>query len=162
MSDSLWNHGLQLGRLPCSSLSPGVCSTLCPLSQWCHPTILSSVVPFSFSLQSFPASGSFLMSQVFTSGGQSIGVSASVSVFAVNIQGWLPLGLMVGSPCCPRDSQESSLTPQFETINSLVPSLLYGPTLTLVWLLQKPLLWVYRPLLAKCCLSFLIHCLGLS
>ena len=77
MSDSLWPHGLQHTRLPCPSPAPGSCSNSCPLSWWCHPTILSSVVSFSSCLQSFPASGSFPMSQFFASGGQSIGVSAS-------------------------------------------------------------------------------------
>ena len=80
MSDSLWPHGLQHARLPCPSLSPRIGSNSCPLSQWCHPTISSSVVPFSSCLQSFPASGSFPMSQFFESSGQSIGVSASASV----------------------------------------------------------------------------------
>ena len=79
--------------LLCPSLSPGVCSGSCPSSQWCHPTILSSVVPFSSCPQSFPASGSFPVSQLFTSGGQSIGASASASVLPVNIQGWFSLGL---------------------------------------------------------------------
>ena len=92
MSDSLWPHGLQHTRLPCPSLSPGVCSNLCPVSQWCHPTISSSVIPFSCS-QSFSASKSFPMSQLFASGGQSIGVSASELVLPTNIQGWFPLGL---------------------------------------------------------------------
>ena len=90
MSNSLWPHGL---RLPCPSLSPGVCSNSCPLSQWCHPTISSSVALFYSYPQSFPASGTFPMSQFFTSGGQSTGTSASASVFPVNIQGWFPLGL---------------------------------------------------------------------
>ena len=97
----------------------------CPSSQWCHPTISSSVIPFSSHLQSFLASGSFQMSQLFTSGGQSIGVSASASVLPMNIQDWL-----VWSPCGPQDSQESSPTPQFKSINSLALSFLYSPTLT--------------------------------
>ena len=92
MSDSLWPRGLWPARLPCPSLSPAVCSNSCPLSQWCHPTISSSVVPFSFCPQSFPASGSFPMTQLFTSGGRTIGASASASVLPVNIQGWFPLG----------------------------------------------------------------------
>ena len=91
LSDSLWPHGLQHTGLPCPSLVPGVCSNSCPLSQWCHPTISSSVVPFSSHLQSFPASGSFKMSQLFTSGGQSIRISASASVLPMNIQHWFPL-----------------------------------------------------------------------
>ena len=84
---------LQHARLPCPSLSPGLCSNSCLLSWWYHPTISSSVVPFSSSLQSFVASGSFQMSQLFASGGQSIEISASVSVLHMNIQGWFLLGL---------------------------------------------------------------------
>ena len=93
MSDSLWPHGLQHTRLPCPSLSPGVCSNSCPLSGWFHPTISSSVIPFSSSPPSFPASESFPTSQLLTSGGQSIGVSASASVLPINIQCWFHLRL---------------------------------------------------------------------
>ena len=92
MSNSLWPHGLQQARLPCPSPSLWVYSNSCPLSPWCHPTISSSVIPFSSHLQSFPALGSFQMSQFFTSGGQSIGVSVSASVLPMNIQDWFPLG----------------------------------------------------------------------
>ena len=88
----LWPHWLQQARTPCPSPTPGVCSNSCPPSQWCHPTISFSVVPFFSHLQSFPASGSFQKSQFFTSGGQSIGVSATISVLPMNIQDWLPLG----------------------------------------------------------------------
>ena len=93
--NSLGTHGLQHARLPCPSSSPRACSNSCPLSQWCHPTISSSVVPFSSCLQSFPATatGSFQMSQFFASGGQSIRISGSASVFPMNIQYWFPLGL---------------------------------------------------------------------
>ena len=91
-SNSLWPHGLQHTRPPCPSSTHGVYSDSCPLSQWCHPTISSSVVPFSSCLQSFPASGSFQMCQFFTSSGQSIGVSALASVLPMNIQDWSPLG----------------------------------------------------------------------
>ena len=91
MSDSLQHHGLQHARPPCPSPTPGVHSNSCPLSWWCHPTISSSVIPFASCLQSLPASGSFQMSQLFASGGQSIGVSASASVLPMNIQGWYPL-----------------------------------------------------------------------
>ena len=91
---TLWPHGLQHSRLPCPSPSPRVCSNSCPLSQWCHPTISSSVIPVSSCLLSFPASGSFPMSQLFTSGGQSTGASASASVLPMNIQGFFPLGLI--------------------------------------------------------------------
>ena len=100
MSNSLRPLGLQHTRLPCLSPTPGTCSNLCPGSRWWHPTISSSVIPFSSCLQPFQASGFFLMSQFFTSGGQSIGVSASTSVLPKNTQDW--------SPYSPRDSQESS------------------------------------------------------
>ena len=86
VSDSLQPHGLQHARLPCLSPTSGACSNSCPLSRWCHPTILSSVVLLSYCLQSFSASGSFLMSQFFTSGGHSIGASGSASVLPMNIQ----------------------------------------------------------------------------
>ena len=114
---TLWPHGLQNARLPCPSPSPGACSNSCPLSQWCHPIISSFVVPFSSCLQSFPASGSFPMSQFFPSGGQSIEVSASASVLPMNIQDWFPLGLTSLISLQSRDSQESSPTPQFKSIN---------------------------------------------
>ena len=91
MSNALWPHGLQHARLPCPSPTPRACSNSCPLSKWCHPTISSSVVPFSSHLQFFPASGSFPMSQFFTSDGQSIGASALASVLPMNIQDWFPL-----------------------------------------------------------------------
>ena len=125
MYDSLQSHELQHARPSCTSPTLGV--HLCPLSRRCHPTISSSVIPFSFSLQSFLVSGSFQMSQFFTSGGQSVGASASASVLPINVQDWFPLGW---NGCSPRDSQESSPTPQFISINSLVLSFLYSPTLT--------------------------------
>ena len=103
MSNSLRPHGPQHARPPSPSPTPRVYSNSCPSSQWCHPTISSSVVPFSH-LQSFPASGSFQMSQLFASGGQSIGVSASASALPMNIQDWFPLG-WTGSPCSTRNSQ---------------------------------------------------------
>ena len=93
MSDSLQPHGPQHTRPPCPSLTPGVYSNTCPLSRWCHPTISSSVVPFSSSLQSFQASGSFQMTQFFASSGQTIGVSVLASVLPMNIQDWFHLGL---------------------------------------------------------------------
>ena len=93
MSDFLHPHRLQNTKLPCPSPTPRACSDSCPLSQWCHPTISFSVVPFPSCLQSFPASGSFPINQFFTSGGQSIGASASASVLSMNIQGPFPLGL---------------------------------------------------------------------
>ena len=93
VSNSLWPHRLRHARPPCPSPTPRVYSNSCPLCWWCHPTISSSVVPFSSCLQSFPASGSFPMSQFFASGGQSIGVSASTSVLPMNIQDWFLLWL---------------------------------------------------------------------
>ena len=93
MSDSLQSHGLKHATLPHPSSTPRACSDSHPSSQWCHPTVSSSVIPFSSCLQSFPASKSFPMSNFFTSGGQSIGVSASASVLSMNIQDWFPLRL---------------------------------------------------------------------
>ena len=93
MSDSSQSHRHEHTRLLCPSLSPGVCTNSCPRSRWCYLIISSSVVPFSSCPQSFPASGSFPMSQLFASGGQSIGASASAPVLPMNIQGWFPLGL---------------------------------------------------------------------
>ena len=91
LSDSSWPHGPQHARPPCTAPTPGVYSNSSPLRQWCHPTISSSVVPFSSHLQSFPASGSFQMSHLFATGGQSIGVSASTLVLPMNTQGWSTL-----------------------------------------------------------------------
>ena len=131
VSSSLPPHGLQHARPPCPSLAPRVCSNPCPSSRWCHPTISSSFGPFSSCPQSFPASRSFQMSQLFTSGGQSTGVSNSTSVLLMNNQDWSLLGWTGWSPCSPRDSQESSPTPQFKSINSSEAlSLLHSPTLT--------------------------------
>ena len=93
MSDSLWPHGLQQARRPCPSTTPNACSNLCPSNRWYHPTISSSVSPFSSCPRSFPASGSFPVSRLFASGGQSIGASALASVLPMKIQGWFPLGL---------------------------------------------------------------------
>ena len=122
-------HGLQHARLPCPSPSPGACSNSYPLSWWCHSTILSSVVPFC--LQCFPASGSSPVSQFFTSGGQSIGVSVLASVLPMNIQSWFSLGLIGLISCSPRDSQESSPTPQFKSTSSSALSLLYGTVISI-------------------------------
>ena len=133
MFNSFQFHELKHTRLLCPSPSPQDCSNSCPLNQWCYPTISSSLAPFSFCLQSFPASGSFPMSQLFTSVGQSIGASASTSVFPVNIQDWFPLELIIRSLCSSRDSQESSPAPQFKSTSSLTLSFLYGLTLTSVY-----------------------------
>ena len=129
VSDSLRPHELQHSRPPCPSPTPGVHPNSCPLSRWCHATISSSVVAFSSRPQSFLASGSFQMSLLFTSGGQSTGVSASASVLQWTPRTDLLQDGVVGSPCSPRDSQESSPTPQFKGINSLVLSFLYSSTL---------------------------------
>ena len=123
--NSLRPHGLEHSRLPCPSPSSRACSNSCPLNQWFHPTISFSVVPFSSHLQSFPALGSFPMSWLFTSGGQSIGTSASASVLPINIQDWFSLeltGLILQSKGL---SKESFPTPQFKSINSSVLSFLY-------------------------------------
>ena len=122
VSDSLRPHELHHARPPCPSPTPGVHSNSCPSSRRWHPVISSSVVPFSFCPQSLPASESFPMSQRFTWGGQSTEVSALASFLPKNTQGW--------SPCSPRDSQESSPTPRFKSINSSALSLLHSPTLT--------------------------------
>ena len=107
-------HGLQHIRLPCPSLSPGVSSDSCPLTWWCHPTTSSSVAPFSSCPQSFTASRSFPVSWLFSSGGQSIGASASASALPMNIQGWFPLGLTGLISFQSRDSQEPSPAPQLK------------------------------------------------
>ena len=116
MSNSLWPHGLQYARLPCPSLSPRVCSNSCPLNQWYHPTISSSVTSFYSCLQSYLASGSFPVSQTFASIGQSTGASASV--LPMNIQCWFPLGIDWFDLCCPKDSRESSPAPWFKSSSS--------------------------------------------
>ena len=129
MSDSLRSHGLQHARPPCPSSTPGVYTNSCPWSQWCHPTISSSVVPVSSCLQSFPASGSFPVNQFFTSGGQSIGVSALASLLPMNIQDWFPLGwtgwISLQSKGLSRVFFNTTV--QF---SSSVLSVLYSPTLT--------------------------------
>ena len=128
MSDSLRPHGLHHARPSCPSPIPGVYSDSCPSSQWCHPAISSSVVPFSSCPQPLPASGSFPMSHLFAWGGQSTGVSALASILPMNTQDWSPLEWT----CSPRDSQESSPTPQFKSINSSALSFLHSSVLTTI------------------------------
>ena len=130
MSSSLQARGLHHARLPCSSLSPGVCSNSCPLRQWCHPTISPSVAPFSSRLQSIPASGSFPMSHLLTSGGQSIGASASASVLPMNTQDWSPLGWTgwISLQSTGLSRVFSTTTAQKHQFFNVQPS--YGPTLT--------------------------------
>ena len=122
-SNSLRPLGLQHARLLCPSPSPRACSNSCPLSLWCHPTISSSVIPLLLR-SVFPSI------RVFESGGQSIGLSASGSVLPMNIQGLISFRIWLVWSCSPSDSQESSPTPQFKSINSLVLSFLHSPTLT--------------------------------
>ena len=135
MTNPLWPHGLQHAMPPCPSPTPGVYSNSCPSCRWCHPTISSSVIPFSSQLQSFPASGSFPMSQFFPSGGQSIRVSASASVLSKNIQDWFPLGwtnwISLQSQRLSRVFFNTTVQKHlFLSINSSMLSFLYSPTLT--------------------------------
>ena len=130
VSDSLQLHEMPHARPPCPSPTPRVYSDSCPLSQWCHPTISSSVVPFSSRLQSFPASGSFQMSLFFTSGGQNNGTSTSAPVLPMNIQGWFPLGLTGWISSQSKGLSKVSPTPQFKSINSLELSFLFIDQLT--------------------------------
>ena len=144
MPNSLEPHGLQQARLPCPSLTPRTCSNSCPSSWWCHPTISSSVVPFPFHLQSFSASGSFPMNQVFALGTQGIG--ASPSVVPMNVKGWFPLGLT-----------------WTEGISFSGLSLLYGPILTFVNDYWKYHSFDYTDLfLSQWCVCYLTCYLGLS
>ena len=150
MSDSLRPHGLQHARPPCPSPTPRAYSNSCPSCRWCHPTISSSVLPFSSHLQSSPASGAFPTSQFFTSGGQSIGASASASVLPTNIQDWSPLGW---SGWISLHSKElsgvfSNTTVQKHQFFSTQLSL-WSKSHIHTWLLDKPYLWLYRPLLVK-------------
>ena len=162
MSNSLRPHESQHTRPPCPSPTPGVHPNSCPSSRWCHPTISSSVTPFS-RFQSFPASGSFQMSQFFTSGGQSIRVSTLASVLPMNMQDWSPLGwtgwISLHSKGLSRVF--SNTTVQKHQFFGTQPFLLSSSHIH-TWPLEKPQLWLYRPLLAKLCLCFLIHCLRLS
>ena len=144
---------------PLSTISR-VCSNSCPLSWWCYRTISSFVAPLSSFPQSFPALGSFPVSQLFTSGGQSIGASASVLL--MDIQVWFPLGLTGLILCRPRDSKESFPALQLESISSLALSLLYGPTFTSeydYWKNHSLTIWTF---VSKAMSLFIKCCLGLS
>ena len=136
---SLWPHGLQHARPPCPSPTPGVYSNSCPLSWWCHPTISSSVRPFSSCTQSFPASGSFPMSQLIASDDQNIGASASPSVLPMNIQGWFPLGLTGLISLLSRGLSRvfSSTTLRQYQFFGTQPSLWFNSHIH-TWLLEKP------------------------
>ena len=130
MSNSLWPHELKHARPPCPSPTPRVYANSCPLSQWCYPTVSSSVIPFSSCPQSFQASGSFQMRQLFASSGQSIGVSASTSTLPMNMQDWFPLGwigwISLQSKGLSRVFSNTTVQKQ----NSSVLCFLYSPTLT--------------------------------
>ena len=162
MSDSLWPHELQHAKPPCPSPTPRVYPDSCPLSRWCHPTISSSVVSLFSCLQSFQTSGSFQMSQLFISGGQSIGVSASVSVPPMNTQDWSPLGW---TGCISLQSKGLSRVFSNTTVqkHQFFSAQLSSQSKSHIhtWLLEKPKPWLYGPLLAKC-LCFLICYLGWS
>ena len=152
MSDSLWPHGLQHTRLPCSTLSPRVCSNSCSLSWWCHPTISSIVTPFCSCPQSFPASGAFPMSWLFASGGQSIGASVSASVHPVNIQGWFPLRLIGWISLLSKGL--SRIFSSTKSINSLVLGLSMVQNSHPYRTTVKTIVLLDRPLPAKWCLCF--------
>ena len=164
MSDSLWPHWLQHARPPCPSPTPRVYSNSCPLSQWCHPTISSSVVPFTSSLQSFPASGSFQMSQLFASGGQSIGASALASILPVNTQDWSPLGW---TGWIPLQSKRLSRVFSSTTVwnHSLNASVLWRSAFFMVQFSHaymatgKTIALTTQTLLAKWCVCFLACCM---
>ena len=155
---TLQPHGLQHARPPCPSPTPGVYSNSCPLSQWCHPTKLSSVVPFSSCLQSLPASEYFPVSQFLTSGGQSIGVSASTSVLPMNTHDWSPLGWTGWISL-----QSKGLLSLLQQHSSKA-HILWCPAFFIVQLSHpymttgKTIAWLDGPLLAMSCLCFLICC----
>ena len=158
MFDPLWPHGPQHTRLSCPPPTPGPCSNSCPLSQWCHPTISSSVIPFSSCLQSFPASGSFQMSRFFASGSQSIGDSASASVLPMNIQEWLPLGLTdwISLQSKWLSRVFSKTTVQKQQFFSAQLSLQSNSHIH-TWLLEKPRLWLDGQASPKQELSGILH-----
>ena len=132
MSNSLWHHELQHARPPCPSPMPGVYSDSCSLSQWCHPTISSCVIPFSSCLQSYIASGSFQMRKLFASDGQSIAASASKSVLPMNTKDWFPLRWTDLISLQLKGLSRVFSNKQFKSINALVLSFLYTPTLTAI------------------------------
>ena len=165
MSHSLWPHELQHIRLPCSSLSPRVCSDSCPLSRWCHPIISSSVALFSSCLPSFLAPGSFPMSWLFKSGGQSIGASASAPVLPMNIHNWFPLWLTslisLLSKGLSRVMLSDCTTARKHQFFSIQPS--YRPNRTFVhdyWKNQALTMWTFvgrvKPLLFNMLSRFVI------
>ena len=163
MYDSLQSHELQHDRCSCPSPSPRVFPKSCPLSWWCHPTISYSLAPFSSCPQLFPAPGSLSTSQIFVSGDQTIGASASASALLMNIQGRFPLGLTDLTSLLFKELSRifCSTTVQKHQFFGAQPSLWSNSHIG-TWLLEKSQLWLYGPLLAKWYLCFLICCLGLS
>ena len=136
---TLQPYGLQHARLPCPSPTPRICSNSCPLSWWCHPTTSTSIVPFASCLQSLPASGSFPMSWLFSSGGQSVGASASGSVLPMNIKCWFPLGLigLISLQSKGLSRVFTSTMAQKHQFSGVQPSLLSNSHIH-TWLLEKP------------------------
>ena len=150
VSDSLWPHELQHAKPPCPSLTPGVHPDSCPTSQWCHPAISSSVIPFSSCPQSFPASGSFPVSQLSASGGPSIGLSASTSIPPMNTQDWSPLGwtgwISLLSKRLSRVFSNTTVR-KHQFFSAQLSS--YSNSHIHTWPLEKPYPWLDGPLLAK-------------
>ena len=146
MSDSLWPHEPQHARPPCPSPTPGVYPNPCPLSQWCHTTISSSLIPFSSCPQSFPASESFQMSQLFGSGDQSIGVSASTSVLPMNTQDWSLLGW---TDCISLQSKGLKSLPQHHSSKASILWHSASKSHIYTWVLEKPYPWLDVPLVIR-------------
>ena len=162
MSDSLWPYGLQQAMPPCPSPTPRFYSNSCSLSQWCHATISSSVIPFSSWLQSFPASGSFQMSQFFTSGGQSIAVSASASFLPMNIQNWFPLG-WTSWISLQSKGLKSLLQHHSSKVSILWDSAFFIVQLSYPYMTTgKTIALTRRTFVGKVNVCFLIRCLGSS
>ena len=149
VSDSFWPRGLQHARRSCPPPTSGAYSNSCPSSQWCHPTISSSVVLFSSCLQSFPASGSFPRSQFFASGGQSIGVSASAPVLRVNIQDWFPLGLTGWLSLQSKGLSRIFSNTTVQKHQFFSTQFLYGPTLTPYMTTGKTIALNRQPFVSK-------------
>ena len=165
VSHSLWPHGLQHARPPCPLPTPRACSNSCPSSWWCHPTTSSSVIPFSSCPQSFPGSGSFQMSQLFSSGGQSIGVSASASILPMNTQDWSPLG-WTGKSCIQgtlksllqHHSSKASIPhcSAFSIVQLSHPYMTTGKTITLTrWTFVGKVMSLFLKMLSRLVISFL-------
>ena len=144
MSESLWPHELQHTRLPCPSLYPRVCSNSCPLNQWCHPTIASSITLFCSCPLSSPASGSFPMSWLFKSDSQSIGASTSASILPMNIQGWFPLGLTALIFLLSKGLSRVFSTTTVQKHECFgTQSYIWSNSHIHTWLLEKPQIWLW-------------------